>query len=49
MYGNRLRSLDMVLENISEKDSSDLNVPIGTPLRYGIDSEGRVLEHGYLE
>jgi len=47
-HGNSLRSIVMMLENISEKDIPDLNIPTGIPLRYKIDSEGKVLEHGYL-
>ena len=38
----------MVLENISEQEIPELNIPTGVPLRYRIDSTGKVLEHGYL-
>jgi 2,3-bisphosphoglycerate-dependent phosphoglycerate mutase len=48
-HGNSLRALVMVLDNISEKEISDLNIPTGVPLRYQIDGTGNVLEHGYLE
>jgi bisphosphoglycerate-dependent phosphoglycerate mutase len=37
-----------VLDNISEQDIPDLNIPTGVPLRYVIDSANQVLEHGYL-
>ncbi len=47
-HGNSLRSIVMVLDNISEKDIPELNIPTGVPLRYQIDSTGKVLEHGYL-
>ncbi len=47
-HGNSLRSLVMVLENIPEQEIPELNIPTGVPLRYRIDSTGRVLEHGYL-
>ncbi|MBI1278761.1 MAG: 2,3-bisphosphoglycerate-dependent phosphoglycerate mutase [Anaerolineaceae bacterium] len=47
-HGNSLRSIVMVLDNISEKDIPDLNIPTGVPLRYQIDSTGKVLKHGYL-
>lgn len=47
-HGNSLRSIVMVLDNISEKDIPELNIPTGVPLRYHIDSTGKVLEHGYL-
>lgn len=47
-HGNSLRSLVMVLENISEQEIPELNIPTGVPLRYQIDNMGKVLEHGYL-
>jgi len=48
-HGNSLRALVMVLENISERDIPDLNIPTGAPLRYVIDADGKTVEHGYLE
>jgi 2,3-bisphosphoglycerate-dependent phosphoglycerate mutase len=48
-HGNSLRALVMVLENISERDISDLNIPTGLPLRYRLDEAGAVLEHGTLQ
>lgn len=47
-HGNSLRSLVMVLENISEQDIPELNIPTGVPIRYLMNSSGVVLEHGYL-
>ncbi|MBZ0282855.1 MAG: 2,3-bisphosphoglycerate-dependent phosphoglycerate mutase [Anaerolineae bacterium] len=47
-HGNSLRALVMMLENISEQNISDLNIPTGIPMRYVIDPTGTVLEHGYL-
>jgi 2,3-bisphosphoglycerate-dependent phosphoglycerate mutase len=47
-HGNSLRALVMVLDDISEQDIPDLNIPTGVPLRYVIDSANQVLEHGYL-
>jgi 2,3-bisphosphoglycerate-dependent phosphoglycerate mutase len=47
-HGNSLRGLVMELDDISEKDIPDLNIPTGVPMRYIIDSQGKVLEHGYL-
>jgi 2,3-bisphosphoglycerate-dependent phosphoglycerate mutase len=47
-HGNSLRALVMALDNISEQDIPDLNIPTGAPLRYIISSDGAVLEHGYL-
>ena len=48
-HGNSLRALVMQLDNISERDISDLNIPTGAPMRYLIDSEGNAVERGYLE
>jgi 2,3-bisphosphoglycerate-dependent phosphoglycerate mutase len=48
-HGNSLRALVMVLDNISEQDIPDLNIPTGAPLRYRFDAQGNVVEHGYLE
>jgi 2,3-bisphosphoglycerate-dependent phosphoglycerate mutase len=47
-HGNSLRGLVMELDHISEKDIPDLNIPTGVPMRYIIDSQGQMLEHGYL-
>jgi 2,3-bisphosphoglycerate-dependent phosphoglycerate mutase len=47
-HGNSLRALVMVLDNISEEAIPDLNIPTGVPLRYVINSNRKVLEHGYL-
>ncbi len=47
-HGNSLRSLVMVLENISEQEIPELNIPTGVPLRYRLSSTGQVVEHGYL-
>ncbi len=48
-HGNSLRALVMALDDISERDIPDLNIPTGAPLRYLIDADGRVVERGYLE
>ena len=48
-HGNSLRALVMVLDNISEQDIPDLNIPTGAPLRYLFDAQGNPVEHGYLE
>lgn len=47
-HGNSLRALVMTLENISEQDIPDLNIPTGIPMRYVVNPAGIVLEHGYL-
>jgi 2,3-bisphosphoglycerate-dependent phosphoglycerate mutase len=48
-HGNSLRGLVMVLDNISERDIPELNIPTGAPIRYLIDENGKVIERGYLE
>jgi 2,3-bisphosphoglycerate-dependent phosphoglycerate mutase len=48
-HGNSLRALVMVLDNISERDIPELNIPTGAPLRYLIDENGNAVERGYLE
>ncbi|MCC6802605.1 MAG: 2,3-diphosphoglycerate-dependent phosphoglycerate mutase [Anaerolineae bacterium] len=48
-HGNSLRALVMALDDVSERDIPDLNIPTGAPLRYLIDSDGRAVEHSYLE
>lgn len=48
-HGNSLRALVMMLDTISERDISDLNIPTGAPLRYLFDADGKVVERGYLE
>lgn len=47
-HGNSLRSLVMKLDNISEKEITELNIPTGVPMRYVLDENGTVLESGYL-
>ena len=47
-HGNSLRGLVMALDDIAEQDIPDLNIPTGIPMRYVMDSQGKVLEHGYL-
>lgn len=48
-HGNSLRALVMVLENISERDIPELNIPTGVPMRYVFDESFNILEHGYIE
>ena len=47
-HGNSLRALVMFLDNISEEDIPELNIPTGIPMRYIFDSAGNILERGYL-
>lgn len=47
-HGNSLRSLVMMLDNISEAEIPELNIPTGVPRRYVISPSGEVLEREYL-
>lgn len=47
-HGNSLRALVKYLDNISEKDILELNIPTGVPLVYELDSSLRPLKHYYL-
>jgi 2,3-bisphosphoglycerate-dependent phosphoglycerate mutase len=48
-HGNSLRALVMVLDNLSPQAVVDLNIPTGAPLRYVFDSNGQIIQRGYLE
>lgn len=47
-HGNSLRSIIKVLENISDKDIPELNIPTGIPLVYDFDRDLKVLNKQYL-
>jgi 2,3-bisphosphoglycerate-dependent phosphoglycerate mutase len=47
-HGNSLRALVMYLDQISESDILELNIPTGVPLVYELDDELRALRHHYL-
>lgn len=47
-HGNSLRALVKYLDNVSEKDILELNIPTGTPLVYELDSNLNPLKHYYL-
>ena len=47
-HGNSLRALVKMLDNISDADISELNIPTGIPLRYQFDDTLRVTARGYL-
>ncbi len=47
-HGNSLRALVKYLDNVSEKDILELNIPTGTPLVYELDSNLKPLKHYYL-
>ncbi|MBF0475133.1 MAG: 2,3-diphosphoglycerate-dependent phosphoglycerate mutase [Deltaproteobacteria bacterium] len=47
-HGNSLRSLVKHLDNISEADIAELNIPTGIPLIYELDDELKPIKHYYL-
>jgi 2,3-bisphosphoglycerate-dependent phosphoglycerate mutase len=47
-HGNSLRALRMVLQNISEDEITDLEIPTGIPYRISLDNEFNVLAANYL-
>ena len=47
-HGNSLRALVKYLDNISEKDILELNIPTGVPLVYELDENLKPISHRYL-
>ncbi|MDR1649667.1 MAG: 2,3-diphosphoglycerate-dependent phosphoglycerate mutase [Synergistaceae bacterium] len=47
-HGNSLRALVKYLDNISEKDILELNIPTGVPLLYELDADMKPIGHRYL-
>lgn len=47
-HGNSLRALVKYLDNMSDKDVLELNIPTGVPLVYEFDDDMNVLNHYYL-
>ena len=47
-HGNSIRALVKYLDDISERDIVDLNIPTGVPLIYELDADLRPLKHYYL-
>jgi 2,3-bisphosphoglycerate-dependent phosphoglycerate mutase len=47
-HGNSLRALVKYLDNVSEKDILELNIPTGLPLVYELDEELKPLRNYYL-
>jgi 2,3-bisphosphoglycerate-dependent phosphoglycerate mutase len=48
-HGNSLRALVKYLDNISDHDIVELNIPTGIPLVYDLDSDLKPLNSRYLE
>ncbi len=47
-HGNSLRALVKYLDNISDEEIVELNIPTGVPLVYELDDELRPIKHYYL-
>lgn len=47
-HGNTIRAIAKYLEDISDDDISELNIPTGTPLVYELDEDFKVLGNYYL-
>ena len=47
-HGNSLRALVKYLDNISEDDITELNIPTGIPLVYELDEQLKPIRHYYL-
>jgi 2,3-bisphosphoglycerate-dependent phosphoglycerate mutase len=47
-HGNSLRALVKYLDDVSEKDIVELNIPTGMPLVYELDDDLKPLKHYYL-
>jgi 2,3-bisphosphoglycerate-dependent phosphoglycerate mutase len=47
-HGNSIRALVKYLDNVSEADITELNIPTGLPLVYELDSDLHPIKHYYL-
>ena len=47
-HGNSLRALVKYLDNISDQDITELNIPTGVPLVYELDADLKPIKHYYL-
>ncbi|MFM7149985.1 MAG: 2,3-bisphosphoglycerate-dependent phosphoglycerate mutase, partial [Gemmataceae bacterium] len=47
-HGNSLRALVKYLDNVSEADILELNIPTGIPLVYELDAHLKPIKHYYL-
>jgi 2,3-bisphosphoglycerate-dependent phosphoglycerate mutase len=47
-HGNSLRALVKYLDDISDEDIAELNIPTGVPLVYELDDELKPIRHYYL-
>ena len=47
-HGNSLRAMVKHLDDVSDDEIAEVNIPTGAPLRYRLDADLAVLERGYL-
>ena len=47
-HGNSLRALVKYLDNVSDADIVELNIPTGIPLVYELDDQLKPIRHYYL-
>jgi 2,3-bisphosphoglycerate-dependent phosphoglycerate mutase len=47
-HGNSLRALEKHLDNISDNDIAELNIPTGSPSVYELDNDLKAIRHYYL-
>ena len=47
-HGNSIRALVKYLDNVSEQEITELNIPTGIPLVYELDDELKPIRHYYL-
>ena len=47
-HGNSLRALVKYLDNVSDTDIVELNIPTGQPLVYELDNDLKPIKHYYL-
>ena len=47
-HGNSLRALIKYLDDVSEQEIIELNIPTAQPLVYELDAELRPIRHDYL-
>jgi 2,3-bisphosphoglycerate-dependent phosphoglycerate mutase len=47
-HGNSLRAMVKMLDNVSEADITELNIPTGVPLVYELDENLKPIKSGYL-
>ena len=47
-HGNSLRAMVKMLDNVSEAEITELNIPTGVPLVYELDADLKPVKSGYL-